>query len=81
MGAFPDPRSLGPEELKLYIKELVSREPEISATRKELHTQIDALRRELVESLRAAGDDIIAAPTSWARGRPASASRAGLVRD
>ncbi|MGH2891673.1 MAG: hypothetical protein ACRDPM_00190 [Solirubrobacteraceae bacterium] len=62
MAPFADPRSLGPEELKLHIKELVSREQEISATRKELHTQIDALRRELVERLREAGDDIIFGP-------------------
>jgi hypothetical protein len=60
--AFPDPRSLGTEELKSLIAQLVSREQAVSCTRRVLHAQIDALRGELVDRLRADGDDIIFGP-------------------
>lgn len=55
MDPIPDPRSLTVEELKLRIEQLVSREQEVSDTRRVLHGQIDALRRELVERLRDEG--------------------------
>jgi hypothetical protein len=58
----PDPRSLAPEELKSLIKELVSREQEVSNTRQIVHAQVDALRRELVDRLREQGNDIIFGP-------------------
>jgi hypothetical protein len=58
----PDPRSLGSEDLKLLITELVSREQDVSYTRRVLHAQIEALRGELIERLRGEGDDIIFGP-------------------
>jgi hypothetical protein len=59
MDSFPDPHSLAAEELKSRIKELISREQEVSDTRRVLHAQIDALRGELVDRLREEGNDII----------------------
>jgi hypothetical protein len=59
MDPVPDPRSLGPEELKRVLKGLISREQEVSSTRQVLHAQIDALRRELVDRLRNEGSDVV----------------------
>ena len=59
MDPFPDPRLLATDELKSAIKELVGREQEVSNTRRGLHAQIDALRRELVDRLREQGNDVI----------------------
>lgn len=58
----PDPRSLGQEELKRLLNELISREQEVSSTRQVLHAQIDALRRELVDRLRDDGREVILGP-------------------
>jgi hypothetical protein len=54
-GPFPDPHSLGLEELKLLLEQLISREQGVSNTRNVLHAQIDALRREFVDRLREEG--------------------------
>jgi hypothetical protein len=62
MDPLPDPRSLAPEELKSLIKELISREQDVSNTRQVLHAQIDILRRELADRLRAEGNDVILGP-------------------
>jgi hypothetical protein len=62
MDALPDPRSLTAAELKSLIKELIRQEQEVSDTRRVLHGQIDALRRELVDRLREEGQDIIFGP-------------------
>jgi hypothetical protein len=59
MEPFPDPHSLAADELKSLIARLISREQEVSDTRRTLHAQIDALRRELVDRLREEGNDII----------------------
>lgn len=55
----PPGPELARDELTSLIKELVSREQEVSTTRQVLHGQIDALRRELVHRLRDEGNDII----------------------
>jgi hypothetical protein len=68
MESFPDPRSLASEELKSLIKELTSREQEVSGTRRVLHAQIDALRRELVDRLREQGKDMISGADSLGPG-------------
>jgi hypothetical protein len=68
MGPFPDPRSLASEELKLLLKQLISREQEVSKTRQVLHTQIDSLRRELVDRLRDEGGTIIFGPDTLGPG-------------
>lgn len=68
MDPLPDPRSLAPEELKLRLKELISREQEVSNTRRALHAQIDTLRRELVDRLRNEGKDVIFGPDTLGPG-------------
>jgi RsiG-like len=62
MDPLPDPRSLAAHELKSFIKELIRREQEVSETRRVLHAQIDALRRELDDRLRGEGNEIIFGP-------------------
>ena len=62
MDPFPDPRSLAHDELKFLIKELVSREEEVSNTRQMLQAQIEALRGERVDRLREEGSDITFGP-------------------
>ncbi len=62
MDPIPDPRSLASDELKLLLKQLIAREQEVSSTRQVLHAQIDALRRELVNRLRAEGGNVIFGP-------------------
>jgi hypothetical protein len=64
MDPVPDPRTLASEELKSLIGELVTREQDVSNTRRTLHVQIDALRRELVDRLRSEseGEEIIFGP-------------------
>ena len=59
MDPLTDPRSLGTEELKLVVQELISREEQVFDTRQALHAQIDALRGELVDRLRDEGKDEI----------------------
>jgi hypothetical protein len=68
MDPLPDPRSLALEELQLLLTELVSREQEVSNTRRVLHAQIDALRRELVDRLRDEGGTIIFGPDTLGPG-------------
>ena len=62
MDPLPDPRSLASDELKSLIKELIGKEQEVSDTRRILHAQIDAFRRELVDRLREEGSDVIYGP-------------------
>lgn len=62
MDPLADPRALPTEELKLLIRELISREQEVRDTRQALQAQIDALRRELVDRLRDEGKDVIFGP-------------------
>jgi hypothetical protein len=62
MDPVPDPRSLASEELKLVLAKLVGREQEVSSTRRVLHEQINALRRELVNRLRDEGGAVIFGP-------------------
>jgi hypothetical protein len=52
MDTFPDLGSLTDQELKDLIKELTTKEGEISYERRILHGQIDILRAELVNRLR-----------------------------
>ena len=59
MPAFPDPHSVARDELTSLLQELTSREEVVSDERRVLHTQIDALRRELVDRLRDEGNVVI----------------------
>lgn len=59
MPAFPDPHSLARDELTYRLQELTSREELVSDARRGLHTQIEALRRELVDRLRDEGNVVI----------------------
>jgi hypothetical protein len=59
MPAFPDPHSVARDELTSLVQELTSREEIVSDERRVLHTQIDALRRELVDRLREEGNVVI----------------------
>jgi len=59
MPAFPDPRSLARDELTSLLQELTIREELVSDERRGLHTQINALRRELVDRLRDQGNVVI----------------------
>jgi RimJ/RimL family protein N-acetyltransferase len=59
MASFPDPHSLGRDELTSLLKELTRREQAVSDERRTLHAQIDALRRELVDRLRDEGNTVI----------------------
>jgi hypothetical protein len=59
VGSFPDPGSLAPHELKALLGDLTGRESDVSETRRLLHAQIDALRRELVDRMREEGQDVI----------------------
>jgi hypothetical protein len=68
MDPLPDPSSLVPEELKLLINQLVSREQEVSNTRHVLHAQIDALRRAVVDRLRDEGSTVIFGPDTLGPG-------------
>jgi hypothetical protein len=68
MDPLTDPRSLGTEELKLVIQELISRKQKVSHTRQALHAQIDALRGELVDRLRNEGKDVIFGPDTLGPG-------------
>jgi hypothetical protein len=56
----PDPRSLSKDQITTRLDELTRREQQISQARRELHGEIDALRRELVDRLRREGGTIIA---------------------
>lgn len=62
MTSFPDPHSLERDELTALLKELTSKEQAVSDERRTLHTQIDALRREVVERLRDEGHTVIFGP-------------------
>ncbi|MGZ4286891.1 MAG: RsiG family protein [Solirubrobacteraceae bacterium] len=62
MTAFPDPHSLARDELTALLTKLTSREQVVSDERRTLHTQIDALRRELVDRLRDEGNTVIFGP-------------------
>ncbi|MGZ4249758.1 MAG: RsiG family protein [Solirubrobacteraceae bacterium] len=62
MTAFPDPHSLARDELTALLTKLTSREQVASDERRTLHTQIDALRRELVDRLRDEGNTVIFGP-------------------
>jgi hypothetical protein len=68
MDPLTDPRSLATEELKLRIRELISREQEVSDARHALHAQIDALRGELVDRLRDEGAHVIFGPDALGPG-------------
>jgi hypothetical protein len=57
--SFPDPHSLGRDELTSLLKMLTCREQAVSDDRRTLHVQIDALRRELVHRLRDEGNTVI----------------------
>ena len=57
--SFPDPHSLGRDELTSLLEDLTSREEAISEERRTLHAQIDALRREFVDRLRDEGNTVI----------------------
>lgn len=59
VAAFPDPHSLARDELTSLLQELTSREEVVSDERRVLHTQIDALRKELVDRLRDEGNVVI----------------------
>ena len=59
MPAFPDPHSLARDELTSLLQQLTSREELVSDERRGLHTQIEALRRELVDRLRDEGNVVI----------------------
>jgi hypothetical protein len=59
VATFPDPHSLGRDELASLVKELTIREQAVSDERRTLHAQIDAPRRELVDRLRDEGNTVI----------------------
>lgn len=59
VAASPDPHSLARDELTSLLQELTSREEVVSDERRSLHTQIDALRQELVARLSAEGNVVI----------------------
>jgi chaperonin cofactor prefoldin len=59
MPAFPDPHSAARDELTSLLQELTNREEMVSDERRVLHTQIDALRRELADRLRDEGNVVI----------------------
>jgi hypothetical protein len=80
VATFPDPHSLGRDELTSLVKELTIREQAVSDERRTLHAQIDALRRELVDRLRDEGNTVISGPPFTTLDRPAlSLSRRSLV--
>jgi hypothetical protein len=80
-GPFPDPHSLGLEELKLLLEQLISREQGVSNTRNVLHAQIDALRREFVDRLREEGAPSSSGPTGSAPvGRSGAAYSSSAAR-
>jgi hypothetical protein len=55
----PDPSEFSDQQLKARIRDAVERETRLSAARSELHSEIDALREELVRRLRADGTTVI----------------------
>ncbi|MFZ1996938.1 MAG: GNAT family N-acetyltransferase [Solirubrobacteraceae bacterium] len=59
MASFPDPHSLGRDELTSLLNEFTSREQAVSNERRTLHCRVDALRRELVDRLRDEGNTVI----------------------
>lgn len=64
VAAFPDPHSLGRDELTSLLQELTSRKVAVSDERRMLHAQIDALRGAFVERLRDEGEVVISGADS-----------------
>jgi hypothetical protein len=57
--AAPDPSEISNEQLKARIRDFVAQEAQLSATRAELHEEIDVLRGELVKRLRRDGATVV----------------------
>jgi hypothetical protein len=62
--------TLARDELTSLLQELTSREEAVSDERRVLHTQIDALRKELVDRLRDEGNVVISGSDSIALPEP-----------